>query len=61
MNGQGTPSVGADELIAALQNKIGQYEVEKTATELYMNKMNAHVADLESQLQQSHNPAPPAE
>lgn len=52
--------VGANELIQALQNKIGQYEVEKVAAELFINKLTTHVAELENQLRgtQTNIPTP---
>jgi hypothetical protein len=42
--------VDATELVGALQQKIGQYEVEKTAAEIVMEKQRIQIAELQSQL-----------
>lgn len=58
----GQLSVNTEELIHALQGKIGQYEVEKIAADLFIQKQNAYVADLENQLlRQAQAPVPTAE
>jgi hypothetical protein len=48
--GEFNPTIDAKELVAVLQQQIGEYVVEKAATDLYVQKLQNHIAGLESQL-----------